>query len=90
MSAGEPDSLRERNREIIAERLGYPPETVEGEREIERRCPGFHAWYSAGDMPGQSGPRYGARIQNARYSDPTYYGETPDQVVAEIQAEHRT
>jgi hypothetical protein len=82
--------MAERNREILAERLGHPPETVEGCCEIERRCPGYFAWYSDGTMAGQPGPRYGARVENARYSDPTYYGNTPDDVVAQIQAEHRT
>ena len=37
-------------------------------------------------MPGQPGPRYGARKRNATWRDSTYYGATPDDVVAEIEA----
>lgn len=84
------EAMRERNREIIAQRLGYPDGTVEAEREIERRCPDYCAWFSKGDMPGQPGPRYGARIRNARFSDPTYYGTTPNEVVKQIEADHRS
>lgn len=53
------------------------------------RCPGFTAWWLPGDMPGQPPPRYGARVETrgTRYRDPTYYVETPDQVVAEIEAD---
>ena len=76
--------MAERNREILAERLGYPPETVEAEREIEAACPGYFAWYSDGSMTGH-GPRYGARKRNYRFADPTFYAQTPAELIERIR-----
>jgi hypothetical protein len=84
-SPGPSEELREKNREVLAERLGYPAGTVEAEREIERACPGYFAWYSDGTLQEQP-PRYGARKRDATFRDPTFYAETPAGVIAAIRS----
>ncbi len=86
----DPGSMVERNRVILAQRLGWPDGAVEACREIERACPGYSVWYGTGDVRENMPPHYSARKHDARYRDPTYRGETPAAVVAKIQAEHRT
>ena len=87
---GPAGEMAERNREIVAQRSGYPPETVEGCREIERACPGYFAWYGVSHMPGQDHtPRYGACRTPSRWGDPDYRGDTPAAVVAAIRTGER-
>ncbi len=70
--------MTERNRELIARRLGYPPGVLDGERAIEHACPGYGAWWD--------GTRFGARKLGARVGDPLFSGATADKVIAMIQA----
>ncbi len=86
---GPAGEMAERNREIIAERLGYPEGTVEAERLVEAECPEYFCWYSKGGMAGQPGPHYGARLRHARYCDPDYYADSPEALIAKIQAGER-
>jgi hypothetical protein len=80
-------SLAERNRELLAERLGWPAGTIEACRSIEARCPGYAAWWSEGDMSTPEGAPYAARVKGARSADRTYYGRDADDVVAQIEAD---
>ncbi len=70
--------MTERNRELIARRLGYPPGVLDGERAIEAACPGYGAWWD--------GDRYGARKLGAR-GGPQYSGATADEVIDAILAD---
>ncbi len=70
--------MTERNRELIARRLGYPPEVLDGERAIEAACPGYGAWWD--------GARFGARRLPGRSGDPLFSGATADEVIAAIAA----
>ncbi len=70
--------MTERNRELIARRLGYPPEVLDGERAIEAACPGYGAWWD--------GTAYGARRLGGR-GGPQYSGATADEVIDAIMAD---
>lgn len=77
----------QRNREILAQRMGYPPATVRACRELEERFPGWSAWYDPGDLPGQQGPHYAARRRRAGFGDPILRAESPDALAVRIGAD---
>ncbi|MFB4314362.1 hypothetical protein [Actinomadura sp. 21ATH] len=55
-----PPVAPERNREILAERLGWPDGALEACRELEQRHPGWSLWYDIGGLPASPVPRYRA------------------------------
>lgn len=84
----------ERNREILAERGHWPPGALDHCRDLERRHPGWHAWWSGkpwrrdGKVP--DGPAYGA-ARNTGMMD-SLYAVTPDELsemIREAEEDHR-
>ena len=76
-------SFAERNREILAERAGWPAGTLEACRDLEHRHPGWHCWWSArpwrrdGDVP--DGAAFGAAPHSRGLAD-SLYATTPDEL----------
>jgi hypothetical protein len=56
----------ERNRELIAERLGWPEGAVEVCREVEARWPDWRVHYDNGRVPGGPGPGYVASLEQSQ------------------------
>jgi hypothetical protein len=57
----------ERNRELIAERLGWPEGAVEACRELEGRWPDWRVDYDTGRVPGSPGPGYAAGLDQSLF-----------------------
>lgn len=66
-------SIRERNRELLAQRLNWPPGALDACRAIEREFPGWYAWWSS------TRGGYGASpAQVPAIRSRTYYSQTAD------------
>lgn len=85
--------LAERNREIIAARCGWPDGALAAVRELEKRFPGWHSWWTDhpwrrdGNVP--DGPAYGAARTSGGPAD-SLYAATPGGLAEMIcQAEER-
>jgi hypothetical protein len=57
-----PPEVIERNRELVAARLGWPAGALDTCRHLERSHPGWHCWWTPTPYPPQdtSGPVFGA------------------------------
>lgn len=56
-----PLEVQERNREIVADRLGWPDEALGDCRKIEARYPAWYCWWSLTPWPDPGfSPAYGA------------------------------
>ena len=78
--------MRERNREVIAERLHWPEGALEATRQLEAEYRGYTVWWGTGRA---SNPKPGFYAN--RYSDygrkPTLYGETATGLQAQLAAD---
>ena len=76
-----------RNRELIAERLNWPPEALGIVRWVEGNFPGYRAWWGTGrvDQPPQEG--YYAVWDDKDNHNETLYGAQADELVSAIQRE---
>jgi predicted DNA-binding transcriptional regulator AlpA len=85
-----PPSTAERNRELIAERVGWPTGAIDVCRRIENDFPGWAVWWSpANPITGYEHPDgYVAQILDAGSADDrvSAFGETPQQLVDQIRA----
>jgi hypothetical protein len=81
-----PPEVQERNRELVAERLGWPDGAIEACRKVEAAHPGWYSWWSPNPWPPRDGPAYGAARINARWNDPTLYADTPEELAELIEA----
>lgn len=66
--------LRERNREVLAERLNWPEGALEVTRRIEAMNPGTSVWWGIGRLSDPK-PGFYARRGDGHHAR-TYYGET--------------
>lgn len=94
VNGGAPRIDPEHNREILAERSCWPPGALDNCRDLERRHPGWHAWWTDhpwrrdGNVPDR--PAYGA-AHVAGVAD-SLYAASPDELAGLIRAaeeEHR-
>ena len=61
-----PPEVQERNREIIAERLGWPAGAVSNCRQVEAGRPRWYCWWTPDLQPGPGfSPTYGPAPANA-------------------------
>ena len=69
----------ERNREIVAERLGWPGGALEACRKIEAGAPGWYCWWTSTPYPDPGfQPAYGAAlIRHSPLGNPPIYARTP-------------
>lgn len=78
----------ERNREILAERGSWPPGALDACRDLERRHPGWHAWWTdhpwRRDRDVPDGPAYGAAHVTGMAD--SLYAVTPEELSRLIQA----
>lgn len=79
----------EKNRQILADRCGWPDGALDACREIEARFPAWHCWWT--DSPWRAdgqvpdGPCFGAdRVKHARAGG-ALYAVTPDEVAQMIK-----
>lgn len=66
--------IQERNRELLAQRLNWPPGALDHCREIEREFPGWYAWWSASHGGFGASPADGPAIRSRTYYSPTAEG----------------
>lgn len=78
--------LREHNRRIIAERLGWPAGAAQACQNIEADNPGWSAYWQPADARHAEG--WYAIHDNHFHLEPPMYGATPEQLHAAIRA-HR-
>ena len=84
----------ERNRELLAERLGWPDGAVDACRQVEAGHPGWHVWWSQnpwrrdGGVP--AGPAYGATHADWHRGEPSLYATAPDGLASLIAAHPAT
>lgn len=69
----EPDPMR--NRELIAERLGWPEDGLAACLTLEADFPRWMVYWTKGDLP--ASPRRG---YTARHGQVEVFGETPDEL----------
>jgi hypothetical protein len=83
-----PPHVQERNREIVAERLGWPDEALGACREIEAGAAGWYCWWTPLPWPDPGfRPAYGAaRIDRRPVGDPSLYARTPGELAELIKA----
>lgn len=83
--------LAEKNRELLAERGGWPPEALATVRQLERRHPGWHCWWTPrpwrkdGNVP--DGPAYGADRARRAQAGGALYAATPGELAEMIEAD---
>jgi hypothetical protein len=71
------EKFMERNREIIAERLGWPEGALEAVRKLETDHEGYVAYWSTWGSEGEG--FYGLRQSDRLIPRPiVHYGKTPD------------
>lgn len=73
-------SDEEQAREIVAERLGWPPGAVEACRAVEEKHPTWYCWWTPGPWPRRGGPAYGAARIHRRVGDANLYADTPSEL----------
>ncbi len=78
--------LREHNRRIIAERLGWPDGAREACETLEADNPGWHAYWQSADARRAEG--FYASHDNHYHLEPPMYGATPEELHEAIRA-HR-
>lgn len=78
-----PTDLYETNRVVIAERCGWPEGAIEDTREIERRFPGAYAYWTNG-VNREKFTGYGAGITGNRWPNTPIYGQTVEEVCAQL------
>jgi hypothetical protein len=66
--------IQERNRELLAQRLNWPPGAVNDCRGIEREFPGWYAWWSASHGGFGASPADGPAIRSRTCYSPTAEG----------------
>ena len=81
-----PPEVQERNRELVAERLGWPDGALEACRKVEAVHSGWYCWWSPTPWPPRDRPAYGAARVNAHWNVPPLYAETPDDLAMLIDA----
>lgn len=87
----QPSAMAERNREVLAERLGWPDGAVEATRQIERDFPGWVAWWSGRENKAkgfESPVGYSATYEHRAgglVNRTTVYGVTPEELAARIR-----
>jgi len=83
----------ERNRELLAGRLGWPDGALDACRHVETGHPGWHVWWSRNpwrrDGQAPPGPAYCAARKDARWNDRSLYAPTPEDLALLIAAEGR-
>ena len=84
-----PPGMAEHNRDIVAERLGWPDEAVEACRETEAGAPGWHCWWTPSPWPDPGfAPAYGAaQIERRPLTAPNLHARSPDELAELIKAE---
>lgn len=78
----------ERGREILAERLGWPQNAPTVCGHIEKRFPGYYAWWTPLPYPDPGfRPAWGAaRINRRPLSNPNLYARSPAELAELIEA----
>lgn len=88
-----PPAVQERNRKLIAARLGWPDGALDACRQLEAARPGWYAWWSRnpwrrdGKVP--PGPAFGAARVDAHGGEPSLYAATPDALAVLVTAGSR-
>jgi hypothetical protein len=80
-------AMREKNREILAERQGHPPETLTACRDLEAQFPGWSIWYSSDDFIHHTGPHYAAHPEHARLGEPDLCAPDPETLTILIKVD---
>lgn len=81
---GPHDDLRERNREILAARLGWPDGAIEEVRELEESHPGYSVYWGTGRLTSPR-PGYYASLPDERAG--IFYGATAGELDAKLTAD---
>jgi hypothetical protein len=77
--------LAERNRELLAERCGWPDGALDAVRDIEARYPDYFAWWTAQGYPDPV-PGYGA-ARREQLTPQSVHGATPEKLAEAIEAD---
>lgn len=82
-----PPQVQDRNREIVAERLGWPDGALDACRKTEAGAPGWYCWWTPAPWPDPGfRPAYGAALINRRpLGDPSLYARTPGELAERIR-----
>jgi hypothetical protein len=67
--------VKERNRELIAERLGWPEGALEAVRQLEGQHPGYSVFWGEGRVSDPRPGFYAMRDGDSHWR-PTFYGAT--------------
>lgn len=67
-------NIQERNRELLARRLGWPPDALDECRAFEREFTGWYAWWSSTYGGYGASPAYGPFIRQRTHYSPTAEG----------------
>jgi hypothetical protein len=80
-----PAGMAERNRAVIAERLGWPDGALEACQDLEQRHPAWHVTYVLGGVPSAPTPGYRAYLRDPYLRpDQAQFAATPDEMSALI------
>jgi hypothetical protein len=77
--------MAERNRELIAERLGWPDGALNECRDLEARYPDYFCWWTSRGYPDPV-PGYGAALRGGQ-TPHSVHGATPEKLAAAIEAD---
>lgn len=81
-----PEVDPERNREALAERLGWPTGAVEECRAVEAEESGYHVWYVTGGLPSEPEPGFTARQRDDACSNQKrLFAPTAGELLREIR-----
>jgi hypothetical protein len=78
--------FKERNREILAERLKWPPGALEAARALEVQHPGYAVYWGTG-RPSNPRPGFYALRDDGTSRGRTFYGESPMDLAATLVAD---
>ncbi|MBT2541975.1 hypothetical protein J7E99_14990 [Streptomyces sp. ISL-44] len=77
----------ELNRELIAQRLGWPEGAVEESRAVEAEEPGWQVWYVIGGLPSEPEPGFTARQAEGPYSNERLFAASAAELLRAIRRE---
>lgn len=80
------ETLLEKNRTILAERLGWPDGALADVRRLEAEHEGYRVWWADRNWPANYGSGYYAERYKSRSMDTSrrLFGATPDELDAKI------
>ena len=82
MQPQESRDLRDRNRELISQRLGWPDGAVDAVRKLESEHDGYLVYWADGVWPFEYGAGFYARRDNGRTYPDVLFATTPEELDA--------